>query len=505
MRREALKAAYDQLADAEDLRKAGRLEQALRITASLVKQFPTYWAALHTHGLVLSETREFGEALKFLLLADNAWPDQSLTIAALAQAQLNAGLVEQALATTQRGLAISPDHPELLYTRAEILRATARYAEAEPLYRRIAEVHGPHMKAAVGLANCRFEQGDLPQAAGLLQAAAAHWPSSFEPVYELSAFPTSYLDCDPVSLLERWDSGDTAEADPASLAFARSWALHHGGRFDEAWHHLQRANRLVFDTEERAAHRDLELKGEELKRAASPATGIDWRPQPHSEDCPQVLFILGPSRSGKSTLESILAASGLVRGDESNLIATTVRDCLQGAGFVPFGAAEALPRHVRDDFAARYRAKSRELAAPGECLTITNPDILSDAPYLVGLIPNIRFMLVDRDTDDLVFSIYQQHYARGNLYSYSLPTARAYVAWYRAMAELLRAKAPQITSACSYAHLIERPREVIAGVGRLLGRELALPAGFRGTFDGRNCSGPYKERMTAQPVLRKSG
>jgi hypothetical protein len=34
MRREALKAAYEQLADAEDLRKAGQPELAFRITSS---------------------------------------------------------------------------------------------------------------------------------------------------------------------------------------------------------------------------------------------------------------------------------------------------------------------------------------------------------------------------------------------------------------------------------------------------------------------------------------
>ena len=85
MRREALKAAYEQLADAEDLRKAGQLERAHRITSILVKQFPTYWAALHTHGLVLSEKGDLAEALRFLLLADSAWPNQPTTIAALAQ------------------------------------------------------------------------------------------------------------------------------------------------------------------------------------------------------------------------------------------------------------------------------------------------------------------------------------------------------------------------------------------------------------------------------------
>ena len=100
-----------------------------------------------------------------------------------------------------------------------------------------------------------------------------------------------------------------------------------------------------------------------------------------------MLFILGPSRSGKTTLESLLESCGLIRGDESNLIATTVRDTLQGAGFVPFEAAEALPKHVRETFVARYCAKVRELAGPGDCLTITNPEIIADVPYLVGLIP----------------------------------------------------------------------------------------------------------------------
>ena len=497
MRREALKAAYERLADAEDLRKAGQPERALRITSALVEQFPTYWAALHTHGLVLSETGDLAGALKFLLLADSVWPNQSMTIAALAQTQLNCGLVEQALDCTERGLAIAPDQLELLYTRAEILRGIARYAKAEPLYRRIMEVHGPHLKATIGLANCLLELGRARNAGELLENAATRWPSAFEPVYELSSFPKAFLSCEPRALLARWAAGTCEGVDPASLAFAQAWALHNDGRHAEAWQHLKRANQLVFDVEQNAAHRDLDGKRLELRRLEDAGSGIDWHAASHREDCPRVLFILGPSRSGKTTLESLLESCGLIRGDESNLIATTVRDTLQGAGFVPFEAAEALPKNVRETFVARYCAKARELAAPNECLTITNPEIIADVPYLIGLIPNIRFMLVDRDTNDLIFSIYQQHYARGNLHAYSLPTANSYVGWYRSMAALLRARTPHLAAACSYEDLIERPRDVMASAGRLLERDLEVRTDFRISHDGRNCSAPYRDRIRA--------
>lgn len=497
MRREALKAAYEQLADAEDLRKAGRPELAFRITSSLVKQFPTYWAALHTHGLVLSEKGDLAEALKFLLLANSVWPDQPMTIAALAQTQLNCGLVEQALDRTEHGLAIAPDHSELLYTRAEIFRGVARYAEAEPLYRRIIK-HGPHLKASIGLANCLLELGRARDAAELLESAVARWPMAFEPVYELSSFPKAFLRCEPAALLERWTADTPEGVDPASLAFAQSWALHHERRFEEAWQHLKRANQLVFDVERDAAHRDLDGKRQELRRLEGADSGIDWRAPSHRDDCPHVLFILGPSRSGKTTLESLLESCGLIRGDESNLIATTVRDTLQGAGFVPFEAAEALPKHVREAFVAHYCAKVCELAGPGDCLTVTNPEIIADVPYLIGLIPNLRFMLVDRDANDLIFSIYQQHYARGNLYAYCLQTTSAYVGWYRSMAALLRVRAPHLAAACTYEDLIERPRDVLASVGRLLGRNLEVRADYQAVFDGRNCSAPYRERICAE-------
>jgi hypothetical protein len=277
-------------------------------------------------------------------------------------------------------------------------------------------------------------------------------------------------------LLERWAGGTSEGVDPASLAFAQSWALHHDGRFADAWQHLKRANQLVFDAEQTVAQQDLDGKRRELRRLEGLGSGIDWRAPSHRDDCPDVLFILGPSRSGKTTLESLLESCGLIRGDESNLIATTARDTLQGAGFVPFEAAEALPKHVRE----------------------TNPEIISDVAYLIALVPNARFMLLDRETNDLLFSIYQQHYARGNLYAYSLPTANSYVGWYRSMAALLRARAPHLAAACTYEDLIERPRDVVASVARLLERDLGDGADFQVAYDGRNCSAPYKDFMSAE-------
>lgn len=135
----------------------------------------------------------------------------------------------------------------------------------------------------------------------------------------------------------------------------------------------------------------------------------------------------------------------LVRGDESNLIATTVRDTLQQAGLIPFTSAQALPKHVRDTFCALYREKVGALAEGGFGITITNPDLISSVPYLVALIPNLHLIFIDRDTDDLVFSIYQKHYARGNAYSYSLRTAKAYIDWYRSMASAMIAHVPQLS------------------------------------------------------------
>ena len=152
---------------------------------------------------------------------------------------------------------------------------------------------------------------------------------------------------------------------------------------------------------------------------------------------------------------------------------------------------------MRETFVARYCAKARQLAEPGECLTITNPENIADVPYLIGLIPNARVMLVDRGTDDLVFSIFQQHYARGNLYAYSLRTAHSYVEWYRSMAALLRSRAPHLTAACTYEDLIERPRDVVASAGRLLERDLEVGADFKVAHDARNSSAPYREHMRA--------
>ena len=360
------------------------------------------------------------------------------------------------------------------------------------------ELSGGQLRATIGLANCHLELGRTEEGVTLLEAATRRWPKAFEPLYELSSVPRTLLGSAPVSLLERWVANHSeTSVDPASFSFAMAWALHYAGRFDEAWDQLERANRLVFQSEQANAHMDLERKRKELSAISTAISGIDWRPAPAAHDCPSTILILGPSRSGKSTLELLLSASGLVRGDESNLIATAVRDALQKAGLVPFTSAAALPTHVRDDFCAFYRERVVALARGGSGITITNPNLISDVPYLVALIPNLHLVFIDRDDDDLVFSIYQKHYARGNAYSYNLRTASAYVDWYRSMVSVLNAHVPQLSLCFSYADLIERPDEVVGTLGKKLGRHIVLSKDYRNHGDGRGCSTPYKDRIAA--------
>jgi tetratricopeptide (TPR) repeat protein len=498
MQRVILQTAYNQLADAEEYRRAGQFEPALRITSDLVKKFPAYWAALHTHGLVLLEKGECEEALIYLLLADNSHPDQPMTLAALAQAQLSCGHIERALDCTERGLRLEPDNLDLLHARAEIFKATAQYGIAEGLYARVCELSGGQLRAIIGLANCHIELGRMQEGVKLLQSAAWRWSDAFEPIYELSSVPDGFLGGDLVALLDRWRKNHAETVvDPASFGFAKAWALHAAGRFDEAWEQLESANRLVFQTEQANARMDLERKQIELSAVSAAATGIDWCPAPPAPECPSTILILGPSRSGKSTLESLLSTSGLIRGDESNLVATTVRDTLQTFGLVPFTSAQALPKHVRDAFCALYRERVGTLAKDGFGITITNPNLISDIPYLVALVPNLQLIFTDRDTDDLVFSIYQKHYARGNAYSYSLRTARAYVDWYRSMASVLSTRVPQLSLSFSYADLIERPGDVVRSVGKKIGRNIVLSKEYLVQGDGRGCSTPYKDRLVA--------
>ncbi len=283
----------------------------------------------------------------------------------------------------------------------------------------------------------------------------------------------------------------------AGAAFVRVAALDIAGRHAEAWEKALVANRLVsVKMKEELARqnneRHVRLKWlQDNSVAAKPNAASD-------EKQPISLFILGPSRSGKTTMEGLVARlDGVVRGYENPSAENAISRTYQEAGLLTTWTLDHLPPQFYPLCREIYAADLERRARSAKVFTNTHPVIIYDAARIAMLIPKVRFIFVKRNLDDITLRIYLRKYNRGNPYAYDLKAAREHVLWYYQVMDALAEKLPNIVRVIQYEDIVANPAAAMRTAAELCG----LPMNDRPLpeiGDDRACAAPYREFIAAE-------
>jgi hypothetical protein len=246
------------------------------------------------------------------------------------------------------------------------------------------------------------------------------------------------------------------------------------------WARAQNEARQLRDTQS-ANIADLKRKRIKIRQAA------DAEPQTIS------LFILGPSRSGKTTMESLVSSlHGVKRGYESAVMENAVRRTFQSAGLLTHRMFEALPAKLDSQCREIYLEELARRARSAKVFTNTHPSRIHDAARVAAAIPNVRFIFIKRNFEDNMLRIYMQKYAAGNSDSYDLKALRDGLAWYHEMIDLLAAKLAGISRVITYEDLVADPPAALGVAAELCGLPIDHgPIPYIG--DDRGCAEPYRE------------
>src|SRR5262249_48228575 len=143
------------------------------------------------------------------------------------------------------------------------------------------------------------------------------------------------------------------------------------------------------------------------------------------------LFILGPSRSGKTTMEMLVGTlEGVRRGYENRTVRNAVSLAFETGGLSASSLLENLPPTLHSVCRETYIDELTKRVGPAKVFTNTNPGLIHSADLIAGILPSTRFILVKRDLQDNLLRIYQRKYKRWHLYSYDLVTASDHIVWY---------------------------------------------------------------------------
>ena len=494
-RLDVLQATYERLQDAEDLRRAGDLDQAETIARHLIDEHPTYWGAQHTLGLVHFDKRQFIQAYDHLSRAALLSPDNPLTMALLARTCLELDAQRLAERWLDAALQIAPDNAHVLFALGELHRAHNEFLLASEVYRQALALDGEHAQAKTALGSSLIDLGRHSEAVALLEPIMAF--RQLDPLYELARVPPCETRIDVLAELNHLEPSAPHKSaeNQISIAFMKATALHNTGRHAEAWHHMVEANRLALmgregELAQQESHQRASLEAMQL------AAGR-YRAHPVDPQRPKSLFILGPSRSGKTSLERLISTlEGVCSGFESRLLQGAVRHSFQDAGLVPCEMLELLPLELHEGCRERYFRALSHKHGSARIVTNTSPGLITEALRIAPVIPNACFVLVQRNIEDTLLRIFMKLYRAGNVYAYDLNAARRHIIWYNEMMLLLAEAYPERTLLIRYEDMIEEPEAIRQAIADLIGLDAPITSPAR-PVDDRNCARHYQDWLAA--------
>ena len=492
-----LQDSFIKLDQAEQLRQQGKLDRAQTICESLVRQYPDYMAALHTLGLIHADKKNYQRALDALVRAAMLNPRSWKTLTALSGVYLRLDASEMAALALEQAKAINPNDAGVLVTLGEIYREEREYELAYDAYRDAAKLDPSLVPAALGSATICMHLGRYAEAAHVLEDLIERGMLSIDVLHGLAGLPAGLIHVDVLTELDKVVRSETApDAEFAVLAaFNRVAALDKQGRYAEAWEHLVPANRAMLA---KLAH---ELKERTESERASLASlrnaHIKARNGASADRSPVSLFILGPSRSGKTTLEKLVGTlDGVKRGYENPSVEIAVRRTFQTAGLLTSNWLGDLPSQLHSLCRETYLEELARRAGPARVFTNTHPARIHDVVQMVGVFPNVRCLFVKRNVEDDILRIYMRQYTRGNAYAYDLKAARDHVLWYHHMIDVLAQKLPDLVRVIRYEDMVADPAAALHVAADLCG--LAVPdSPVPEIGDDRGCSDPYRQFMAA--------
>jgi tetratricopeptide (TPR) repeat protein len=410
---------------AEVAARLGRYRDSEVLLGRCLELAPGFHAARHNYAVVLHRQNRPADALREierLLEADprNAG-GRNLKAAILARI----GELQQSTEIYAKILAEFPQQPKLWQSYGHALKTAGRQQESIAAYRKSTTLSPGFGEAYWSLANLktfRFTPRDVETMLGQLARS------------ELST------------------------EDRFHFHFALGKALEDAGDYTRSFEHYAEGNRLrrsVIDY-------DSEELSERVQRSKALLTsGFFGEHAGFGADAPDPIFIVGLPRSGSTLIEQILSSHSAVEGTmELPDIGSIAREI---GGRKKHSDASAYPEVLGT-------LGPDELRALGErYLDATRIQRRSGAPYFIdkmpnnwehaGLIhlilPNAKIIDARRHPMSCCFSVFKQHFARGQRFSYSLEEIGRY---YRDYVELMAhfdAVLPGRIHRVIYEHVVE--------------------------------------------------
>ena len=434
---------------------SGRLSIVLTLATALTNQFPASFVIWNILGAAAAQIGNLDQAIlafqKVILLKPN-YADAYNNLGNVLKDQAKYDFATEAY---DKALSLHPNFAEALNNKGLVLQNQGKLREAIEAYNKALLLKSDYPNAYNNKGLALVEQGDMDEGIQAYTKALSLNPTLKNAASNFVNLPVGSLSKKNIRLCETFNSTLAKSlTDPSDIFFQAK--LHkHKGELDQAFSKFCRANEIRL-AQISPQFRELEQRSisriEDIKK---------WIPRkkPLLESSITKIFLLGPSRSGKSTLESLLVRSPQVW---------------------PLYEAIKMERILTTDklkFADIFFQDEKSLVN-NECevVTSTAPGTIFYSDRLMDILDNVYFIIMERDKRDVSAEIFTKEYNHENSYTCDPIELEKYLLLYYEVCQILRIKVPERCITITFQELTESPESVIERIGHLLSKTFKVEA-----------------------------
>ena len=403
---------------------ANKLPAAEAILRPHLHRKPTDVAAIRMLAEIAARLSRYGDAEKLLSRCLELAPSFTPARMQLAFVLNRAGKSAQALEQVDRLLASDPRNPAYRNLKAGIAIRLGEVDLAAELYGGVLAEYAGHPKVWMSYGHALKSAGRTPEAIRAYKRALELAPQLGEAWFSLANLKTFRFSAADVAQMEQQAArAELAIDDRFHLEFALGKAHEDAKRFETCFEHYERGNTLrrsVIDYDHREATA-------QVKRAKALFTP-EFFAERAGAGCPapDPIFIVGLPRAGSTLLEQILASHPLVEGTQElpDVIAMSRelggKKSRAGTSKYPDVLEELSPAELRA-LGERYLAQTRVQRKTTAPFFIDKmPNNWAHVGFIHLILPNAKIVDARRHPLASCFSVYKQHFARGQHFSYDL-------------------------------------------------------------------------------------
>ena len=443
------------------LTEQGKVEEAMAAYNKALAIQPDYAKAYNNMGNALKRQGKLDEAIKAYSNALAIKPDY-------AEAYFNIGFVfeeqgklEEAIAAYNKALATKPDYAEAYSNMGNALADQGKLEEAIAAYNNALSIKPDYAEAYSNMGVALADQGKLEEAIAAYNKGLAIKPDYALAARNLLKLPIGNIDEKTILRLNKNISilSFNIQDQSQRLFFEANLFTHKGG-YEEAFKRFVEANHIKSN--------EIAPVVENLRQNYDTIVNRiqHWSPRSLKQTEPSLkkLFLLGPSRSGKSSLEKLLMRIPKIYPMYENISLNTLQESEVGSREVKsFDMAELF-----------YHDEHRLLDDRYSFVTSTSPESMFHIDRLLDGLVNSFCVLVKRDRADVASEIFTQEYRNGNFFSYNHSSIQDYLNTYSVIWKEIKRKAPQRTLEIEYEDILVKPKEVLDQINDFTGEHLVL-------------------------------